>query len=165
MFQIFNSYMLEKKMFQVIFFCYENLLRKKNMFKTKTVCFIKSFAIFVVRLPNGVAVNVKSWSMNCPQATTMTVPACSWRPSSGWIVRDTTLAGGNGSPEAETLGADNLSENRGANNLQRRHWYVKHERILKMNNVKMISTMWKKTFFRFYSVWFMSFIGLIYLIV
>lgn len=70
-------------------------------------------------LPNGVAVSVKSWSINWPQATTMTVPACSCWPSSGWIVRDTTLASGNGSPEADTFGADNLSENRGGINLKR----------------------------------------------
>jgi len=34
------------------------------------------------------------------------------------MVRDTTLAMGRGSPEADDLGADNLSENRGGINLK-----------------------------------------------
>jgi len=34
------------------------------------------------------------------------------------MVRDTTLAIGSGCPEADALGADNLSENRGGINLE-----------------------------------------------
>lgn len=75
-------------------------------------------------LPNGVAVRVKSWSMNCPQATNITVPACSCSPSSGWTVRDTTLARGRGWLEADVLGADNLSENRGDINLNNEDKWV-----------------------------------------
>jgi len=86
--------------------------RLPNQTVVTTPIFLLLTAPMLQRLPSGVAVSVKSWSINCPQATSMTVPACSWRPSSGWIVRDTTRARGNGSPEAATLDADILSANR-----------------------------------------------------
>lgn len=44
--------------------------------------------------PEGVPMRVKSWSMNWPKATNIMVAACSWKPSSGCIVLETTLAGG-----------------------------------------------------------------------
>lgn len=45
-------------------------------------------------LPAGVPIRVKSWSINWPKATNITVAACSWYPSSGCIVLETTLADG-----------------------------------------------------------------------
>lgn len=56
-------------------------------------------------LPSGVPVRVKSWSINWPQAITITVPAWSWKPSSGCRVRETTRDSGKSRPVTDILGA------------------------------------------------------------
>jgi len=70
-------------------------------------------------LPAGVPMSVKSWSKNWPNATNNTVAACSWYPSSGCIVLETTLAiGSSRLLRLLTFGALMPSENRGPTSLE-----------------------------------------------
>lgn len=62
---------------------------------------------------SGVPVNVKSWSINWPHAMTITVPAWSWNPSSGCIVRETTRDSGKSWPVTDIRGAFMPSANNG----------------------------------------------------
>lgn len=58
-------------------------------------------------------VNVRSWSIACPQATSMMVTAWSWRPSSRCRWAETILGEGSGYPPAPTRGASMPARGKG----------------------------------------------------